>query len=201
MKQANIMAIRAKKHHWCPNAGVAHKIAKHLLKRDFRQSNKHTHWVGDMTYIKTYQGWSYLASVVDLASKKILGWALSKRPNTELSKQAMGHAINRYQPNTTKLMFHSDQGVQYSSKAFVDYCGVNKITQSISRKGHCWDNSVMEHFFRSLKTERVNHLSFTNHNEVIKNVESYIDFYNDKRIHSAIGYQTPAQKMAEPRGF
>lgn len=196
MKKANIVAIRPKRRHGYPNIGKAHQIAKNLLNRDFHQYNKHTHWVGDMTYIKTYQGWSYLASVLDLATKKVVGWSLSKQPNAELAKQAIVHAINRYQPNTTKLMFHSDQGVQYSSKAFVEYCDINKITQSMSRRGNCWDNSVMERFFRSLKTEKLNHLSFTDHDEVIKNVESYIYFYNYKRIHSAIGYLTPAQKMA-----
>ena len=92
---------------------------------------------------------------------------------------------------------HPDQGTQYSSKAFIDYCSKNSITQSMSRKGNCWDNAVMERFFRSLKGERLNHQSFANHYEVVQNVESYIYFYNYKRIHSAIGYMTPAQKMAE----
>ena len=116
----------------------------------------------------------------------------------------MDNAINRYQPNTDNLMFHSDQGTQYSSKAFIDYCSKNSITQRMSRKGNCWDNAVMERFFRSLKVERLNHQSFANHFEVVQNVESYIYFYNYKRIHSAIGYITPAfilpcgvQKMAE----
>jgi transposase InsO family protein len=101
-------------------------------------------------------------------------------------------AINRYQLNTNQLMFHSDQGTQYSYKAFIEYCNKNSITQSISRKGNCWDNAAMERFFKSLKTERLNHQSFANHYEVVQNVESYIYFYNYKRIHSAIGYMTPA---------
>jgi putative transposase len=95
-------------------------------------------------------------------------------------------------------------GAQYSSKAFIDYCNNNNITQSMSRKGNCWDNVVMERFFRSLKAERLNYQSFVNHYEVVQNVGSYIYFYNYKRIHSAIGYMTPTfilpcgvQKMAE----
>ena len=91
----------------------------------------------------------------------MVGWALSKQPNTKLAQDA----INRYQPNTDNLMFHSDQGTQYSSKAYIDYCSTNGITQSMSRKGNCWDNAVMERFFRSLKAERLNHQSlnkFTN---------------------------------------
>ena len=153
--------------------------------------------MGDITYIKTYQGWSYLASVLDLASRQVVGWALPKQPNAKLAQDAMDNAINRYNLNTDNLMFHSDQGTQYSSKAFIDYCSNNNITQSMSRKGNCWDNAVMERFFRSLKTERLNYQSFANHYEVVQNVESYIYFYNYKRIHSAIGYMTPAQKMAE----
>ena len=197
MNKANIKAIRPKKRHYYPNTGKLHKRADNLLDREFNQTNSNTHWVGDITYIKTYQGWSYLASVLDLASRQVVGWSLSKQPNSQLAQDAMDNAINRYNPNTDNLMFHSDQGTQYSSKAFIDYCSKNSITQSMSRKGNCWDNAVMERFFRSLKTERLNYQSFANHYEVVQNEESYIYFYNYKRIHSAIGYMTPAQKMAE----
>ena len=100
-------------------------------------------------------------------------------------------------PKSNTLDSSADQGTQYSSKAFIDYCAKINITQSMSRKGNCWDNAIMERFFRSLKAERLNHQSFANHYEVVQNVESYIYFYNYKRIHSAIGYMTPAQKMAE----
>ncbi|VVH59193.1 Mobile element protein [uncultured Gammaproteobacteria bacterium] len=139
----------------------------------------------------------YLASVLDLASRQVVGWSLSKHPNAQLAQDAMNNAIARHKPNTSNLMFHSDQGTQYSSKAFIDYCNQNNIAQSMSRKGNCWNNAVMERFFRSLKTERLNYQSFANHYEVVQNVESYIYFYNYKRIHSEIGYLTPAQKMAE----
>ncbi len=152
--------------------------------------------MGDITYIKTYQGWSYLASVVDLSSKQPVGWVLSKQPNAQLAKNALSNTVVQYQPNTNKLMFHSEQGVQYCANAFTQYCEQTQITQSMSRRGNYWDNTVMERFFRSLKTEKLNCQSFTNH-EVVQNVGSYIYFYNYKRIHSAIGYLTPAQKMAE----
>ncbi len=109
----------------------------------------------------------------------------------------MDNAINRYQPSANQLMLHSDQETQYPSKTFIEYCNNNNITQSMSRKGNFWDSAVMERFFRSLKTERLNHQNFANHYEVVKNVESYIYFYNYKRIHSAIGCITPTQKMSE----
>ena len=149
------------------------------------------------TYIKTYQGWRYLASVLDLSSKQVVGWALSKQPNTQLARDALSNAISRHQPNANTLMFHSDQGVQYCANAFAQYCKSKSITQSMSRRGNCWDNAVMKRFFRSLKTELLNYQSFANHQEVVENVESYIYFYNYKRIHSAIGYMTLVQKMAE----
>ena len=94
-------------------------------------------------------------------------------------------------------MFHSDQRTQYSSKAFIDYCSKNSITQSMSRKGNCWDNAVMERFFRSLKAERLNHQSFANHFEVVQNVESYIYFYNYKRLHQTLDYKKPMDVYQE----
>jgi len=95
--------------------------------------------VGDITYIKTHQGWSYLTCVPDLGSKEIVGWALSQSPNAELAKKALQHAIKMQQPKTNQLMFHSDQGVQYSAHLFVNYLKKLKITQSMSRRGNCWE--------------------------------------------------------------
>lgn len=197
MKQAAVKAIRPSRKHYYPNAGKAHLIAPNLLDRQFNPEQANTHWVGDITYIRTHQGWSYLACVLDLATKEIVGWAMSKSPNAELAKVALSHAIRRQQPDTTKLMFHSDQGVQYSAKLFINYLNLLKITQSMSRRGNCWDNSVMERFFRSLKSERLNHLTFIHHIAAVSTVESYIYFYNYKRLHSTLGYITPVQKMAE----
>lgn len=197
MKQAAVKAIRPSRKHYYPNAGKAHLIAPNLLDRQFNPEQVNTHWVGDITYIRTHQGWSYLACVLDLATKEIVGWAMSKRPNAELAKAALSHAIRRQQPDTAKLMFHSDQGVQYSAKLFIHYLNMLKITQSMSRRGNCWDNSVMERFFRSLKSERLNHVSFIHHAAAVSIVESYIYFYNYKRLHSSLGYITPVQKMAE----
>jgi len=138
-----------------------------------------------------------LACVLDLGSREIMGWALSEEPNAELAKSALQHAINKHEPDTQQLMFHSDQGVQYSANIFVNYLNKLNITQSMSRRGNCWDNAVMERFFRSLKTERLNYLSCINHQSVINTVDSYIRFYNYKRIHSAIDYKTPHQKTKE----
>jgi len=195
MKKAEIKAKTPKKKHDYGDTGKVHKIAPNLLKRQFEQSTPNTHWVGDITYIRNHQGWSYLAAVLDLSSKKIVGYALSKTPDAQLAKDALSDALNKQTPNTRELLFHSDQGIQYSAKRFVQKLTDLKITQSMSRRGNCWDNSVMERFFRSLKSERLNDLSFINHEAVSSVAESYIHFYNYKRLHSVIGYMTPAEKM------
>ena len=194
MKQANVVAIRPRKKHYYPNGGVSDIKIKNVLNRQFDQPKANTHWVGDITYIRNHQGWSYLACVFDLGTKEIVGWSLSKHPDAELAKQALTNAISRKKPNTSQLLFHSDQGTQYTANLFAKYCESLKIKRSMSRRGNCWDNAVMERFFRNLKTERLNWLSFINHKAVITEVESYIYFYNYKRLNSAIDYMTPNQK-------
>lgn len=197
MNKLNIHAIAPKKKHYYPNSGDEHYYAQNLLKRQFNPDTHSTHWVGDITYIRNQQGWSYLACVLDLSTKEIVGYALSKSPNAELAKAALNNAIKRQHPAFNQLMFHSDQGCQYSAATFRERLSQLTITQSMSRRGNCWDNAVMERFFRSLKTERLNRLSFINHDSVISEVDSYIKFYNYKRRHSALDYMTPHQKYNE----
>lgn len=204
MKSNNLIVIKPKNNHYYPESGVEHKYANNLLNRKFKFHTVNTHWVGDITYIRNYQGWSYLACVLDLATNEIVGLAISKHPNSDLAIEALNRAIKLKQPNTKKLMFHSDQGVQYSSKAFRDNLKDLKITQSIpssgtevSHRGNCWDNAVIERFFRSLKTERLNSISFINHVSMISHVNQYVRFYNYKRIHSAIDCMTPHNKYNE----
>lgn len=197
MKKADIVAINPKKKHHYPDSGDVHRKAPNLLNRQFNPGTINTHWVGDITYIRTHVGWSYLACVLDLGSREVVGWSTSQQPNAELAKEALKHAIQKQQPDTTKLLFHSDQGVQYSANCFVDFLNLFGITQSMSRRGNCWDNSVMERFFRSLKTERLNYLTFMNHETAVQMIKKYIHFYNYKRLHSTLGYLTPAQKKIE----
>ncbi len=195
MKEAGITAKTPKKKHVYKDSEKSHAIAPNLLQRQFEQSTANTHWVGDITYIRHHHGWSYLAAVLDLSSKQIVGYAISASPNAQLAKTALSDAISKQHPDTTELLFHSDQGVQYSAKTYVQHLSTLEITQSMSRRGNCWDNSVMERFFRSLKSERLNDLLFINHQAVIEAVESYIHFYNYSRLHSKIGYITPVEKM------
>lgn len=196
MKTLGLVAKRPKKPHYY-TAGKEQPTTPNLLKRAFNPSDLNTRWVGDITYIRSHQGWSYLATVMDLANREIVGYALSKTPDAELAKKALTNAIAKHQPNTNGLMFHSDQGVQYNAKVFKETLHDHKIIQSMSRRGNCWDNAVQERFFRNLKTEYLNDLSFMNHQSVVIAVEKYIRFYNYKRLNSAIDYLTPAQKRKE----
>ena len=113
-----------------------------ILNRAFEPSQVNTHWVGDITSIRHYQGWSYLATVLDLGSKDIVGYALSQTPDAQLAKQALTDAIARHKPDTKKWLFHSDQGVQYTAERFKNTLSLHRITQSMSRRGCCWDNAV-----------------------------------------------------------
>jgi putative transposase len=193
MKQAGIIAKVPKKPHYYPSGKQKPNIPNEL-KRQFNPPQVNTHWVGDITYIRHHQGWSYLATVLDLGSREIVGYALSQTPDAQLARQALIQAVKIQQPKTSHLMFHSDQGVQYSANLFKQTLSLHRIKQSMSRRGNCWDNAVQERFFRSLKSEYLNGLSFVNHQAVVLTVEHYIRYYNNKRINSTIGYMTPVLK-------
>lgn len=196
MKTLGLIAKRPRKPHYY-TAGKERPTTPNLLKRAFNPSDINTHWVGDITFIRSHQGWSYLATVMDLANREIVGYALSKTPDAQLVKQALTNAIAKHQPSTQELMFHSDQGVQYSAKLFQETLHDHKMIQSMSRRGNCWDNAVQERFFRNLKTEYLNGLTFINHQSVVTAVERYIRFYNYKRLNSVIDYLTPVEKRHE----
>lgn len=196
MKTLELVAKRPKKPHYYTIGSELPNIPN-LLNRQFKPSMLNTHWVGDITYIRSHQGWSYLATVMDLSNKEIVGYACSKTPDAQLAKRALTNAISKHQVQTKGLMFHSDQGVQYTAKLFKETLALHEITQSMSRRGCCWDNAVQERFFRNLKTEYLNDITFLNHRAVVDAVEKYIRFYNNKRLNSAIDYSTPAEKRLE----
>ncbi len=148
-------------------------------------------WVADMTYLRVGNEWSYLAAVLDLCSRRIVGWATGSQPNTDLTLKALMNALETRQ---APCVHHSDRGCQYASRAYRDALKAQGIVGSMSRKGNCYDNATMESFFGTLKTERVHHEVYENADQLRSSLFEYIEmFYNTQRLHSAIGYRSPLQ--------
>ena len=170
-------------------------VAKNLLARNFNPLHPNTVWVSDISYVKTQEGWLYLAVIIDLYSRAIVGWAMDANMTVDLIQNALAMAIKKRKPaQNYSLMFHSDRGSQYASYAFQNSLMQNKIICSMSRTGNCWDNAVAESFFKTIKTELIYHHSYLNRKLAIQNIFEYIEvFYNRIRLHSSLNYKTPMQ--------
>jgi len=150
-------------------------------------------WVADITYVQTAQSWVYVAAILDLYSRRIVGWAVSQQINTALVVMALNMALCHRQP-PAGLMFHSDRGVQYASGEYRQALEQAQLIASMSRKGNCYDNATMEAFWSTLKLELIYRQQFDNATQVRHALFDYIEvFYNRRRLHSSLGYQTPAQ--------
>jgi transposase InsO family protein len=168
------------------------KIAENLLGRDFAAKRPNQKWAADITYIPTKQGWLYLAVVMDLFSRRIVGWSMSENIDSRLVQSAMEMAIQHRSPNAG-LIHHSDRGIQYASEGFQDLLTANKFVCSMSRKGNCWDNACAESFFGSLKNEWIKNKIYETYEEGKNDVFKYVEvFYNRKRRHASLGYVSPA---------
>jgi putative transposase len=168
-------------------------IAPNLIKRDFTAAAPNRVWLADITYIPTAEGWMYLAAVMDLFSRKIVGWAMRDHMQVELASTALTMAIHQQRPQAG-LIHHSDRGVQYASHAYRDALSGAGIAASMSRKADCYDNAPMESFFHTLKTELVHHRNYKTRDEARRDIFVFIEgFYNRIRLHSAIGYIPPIQ--------
>jgi transposase InsO family protein len=168
-------------------------IAPNLIARDFTATAPNRVWLADITYIPTAEGWLYLAAVMDLFSRKIVGWAMRDHMQVELASAALTMAIQQQRPQDG-LIHHSDRGVQYASRAYRDALTGAGITASMSRKADCYDNAPMESFFHTLKTELVHHRNYNSRAEAQRDIFAFIEgFYNRTRLHSAIGYIAPIE--------
>jgi putative transposase len=166
-------------------------IAANLLDRQFQPSAKHQAWTMDITYIPTGEGWLYLAVVEDLYSRKIVGWSMSERIDSQLVADALDMAIQRERPRPG-LLAHSDRGVQYASDHFQQRLAQFGIRASMSRKANCWDNAPTESLFATIKKELVHQTTYATRDAARQSLFEYLEvFYNRQRLHSAIGYQTP----------
>jgi putative transposase len=166
-------------------------VAPNILNRRFDGWQINEAWVGDVTFIATREGWLYLAAIMDLASRRIVGWSMSERMKSDLVCQALRSAYSRRKP-AAGLIMHSDRGSQYASATHRALIKDYRIVQSMSRKGNCWDNSAMESFFKTLKVERVHQLRYETRPQAKLDVMNWIEgFYNRERMHSSNGYQSP----------
>jgi putative transposase len=168
-------------------------VADNVLARDFEADDINRKWAADITYIPTAEGWLYLACVMDLYSRRIVGWSMSENIDSDLTCAALNMAIRLRHPDNG-LIHHSDRGVQYASLAYQAIVRRCRMVCSMSGKGDCWDNACMESFFGSLKTEWVNHMKYMTREEARKDVFKYIEaFYNVRRRHQSLGYVSPAR--------
>lgn len=170
-----------------------HPIAPNLLNRNFTVEKPNTTWTGDVTYIATDQGWLYLAVVIDLFSRRIVGWSMKTTIDRTLVIDALEMACLQRRPEAGKAIFHSDRGSVYASQDFGNVMKMYGLTPSMSRRANCWDNAVTETLFGSLKVERLHDETFISVRAAKDEVIRWILWYNQKRMHSTIGYQSPAE--------
>lgn len=174
-------------------------IAPNLLDRQFDVSEPNQAWVGDITYIRTWEGWVYLAVVIDLFSRKVVGWSAADHMRSELAEEALQRALATRQP-APGLISHSDRGSQYASGRYQDLLDEHGLICSMSRKGNCWDNAVAESFFGRLKVELIHRQRWPSRKAAIRAISSYIHhFYNPIRRHSANGGCSPDQMELNQR--
>jgi len=196
MQQAAVRSIIYKKYRvQTTDSAHRHPIAENLLNREFKAEKPGQKWVSDITYIPTEEGWLYLTTVLDLADRKVIGWALSESLKAVDTSVAAWRMALKNRAIQGQLLFHSDRGVQYACTEFRDQLKGLPVVQSMSRKGNCWDNAVAESFFKTFKCELVNHVDFQTRAEARLATFEYIEiWYNRRRLHSSLNYQTPAQQ-------
>jgi putative transposase len=193
MRQYGIRAKTVKK--WRATTQSHHRfpVAANTLNRQFTVESPNRVWAGDLTYVWTIEGWLYLAVVLDLYSRLVIGWAMGPRLTVDLAEQALTIALANRNPRAG-LLHHSDRGSQYAATSYQRLLGEHGITASMSRKGNCWDNACVESFFGTLKRELVYHRHYAGREDAKQDIFEYIEvFYNRKRRHSTLGYHSPAE--------
>ena len=193
MRQHGIRAKTVKQ--WRATTQSHHRfpVAANTLNRQFTVEYPNRVWAGDITYVWTTEGWLYLAVVLDLYSRTVIGWALEARLTGELTQQALAMAIRRRTPSAG-LLHHSDRGSQYAATAYQQLLTTHGIAGSMSRRGNCWDNACVESFFGTLKRELIYHRQYRTRDEATQDIFEYIEvFYNRRRRHSTLGYDSPAE--------
>ena len=192
MKEAGVQVHHRKKYKVTTNSNHKQPVFDNLIQRQFDVPQTDQIYAADVTYIWTQEGWLYLAVVIDLCSRKVVGWSMSSRMKAQLVCDALTMAIWQRRP-IAGLIHHSDRGSQYASKAFRKLLKAHGIQGSMSRKGDCWDNAVVESFFGSLKQERVHWRNYQTRYQAQQDILQYISvFYNNYRLHSTLDYMSPS---------
>ncbi len=193
MRGLGLCASRPRRTRTTTRANERHAVEENVLARDFTASRPNERWVTDITYVWTDEGWAYLAVLVDLCSRAVVGWSLDDSLSTRLPLAALEMAVVRRRP-TVGLLHHSDRGCQYTSQQYREALRKHGVVVSMSRKGNCWDNAVAESFFATIKRELLRRQRWTSRRALRAAVFEYIEaFYNRRRLHSSIGYKTPAE--------
>jgi len=196
MRGMDLAARRRRRFRRTTDSRHAFPIAPNLLERNFTAEAPDRVWLADLTYIWTAQGWLYLAAVLDLYTRRVVGWAMADHLRHELTLAALDMAIVRQRP-APGLVHHADRGVQYAAHGYRARLRRHGMVCSMSRKGDCWDNAPMESFFATLKGELVEAAEYDTRDEARADLFQYIEgFYNRRRLHSGLGYLTPEQKAA-----
>lgn len=193
MRQEGIVGRKKKRFRKTTDSNHPDPISPNVLERNFQVDLPDTAWVTDVTYVYTHQGWLYLAVILDLFSRRVVGWAASSNNDRALALDALAKAVALRDPGTG-LVHHSDRGSVYASSDYREALDRLGATKSMSRKGDCWDNSVAESFFATIKGEMIDHEDYETRAQAIAAIADYIDaFYNVTRLHSAIGYVSPIE--------
>jgi transposase InsO family protein len=194
MHKHEITPKRRRKHTKTTDSNHDYPIAPNVLEREFEVSEPDEVWVSDITYIETAQGWLYLCVFIDLYSRMVVGWSMSANMTTDFVLDAFDMGVARQ--GRAPIMVHSDRGSQYASWLFRDLLNSYDCVQSMSRKGNCWDNAVAESFFGSLKSELIHRETYASRIQAATAVFGYVEsFYNNRRLHSVLGYLTPWEKV------
>jgi transposase InsO family protein len=193
MRQDGIRAKTVKT--WRATTQSQHQfpVAANMLDRQFTVEAPNRVWAGDLTYVWTAEGWLYLAVILDLYSRRVIGWAMGHRLTVELVERALTMALANRTP-LAGLLHHSDRGSQYAATSYQQLLAAHGVTASMSRKGNCWDNACIESFFGTLKRELVYHRHYATRDDATRDIFEYIEvFYNRQRRHSTLGYHSPAE--------
>jgi transposase InsO family protein len=193
MRQHGLRARGKRRYRRTTDSSHAYPVAPNLLNRQFTASASNQKWVGDITYIPTGEGWLYLAAILDLYSRRVVGWAMDSSMSQQLTLSALKMAVQQRQPQAG-LLQHTDRGRQYAAGMYQSLLRHYQMRQSMSRSGNCYDNAPMESFFATLKAELANYGQYVTRRQARTEIFEYIElFYNRQRRHSALGYLSPLQ--------